>query len=314
MKINQIEAILRTKRGYYNNGRLKKGVKWLSKHFNVTEDQVVEAIQNIRNDSLETTAVARVKTKHKIKRLFFDIETSPNLVYAWRIGYNLTLDHNMIVKERAIISVAYKWEGDSTVHCITWDKNQCDKSLLEEFIKVLHTADEIVAHNGKKFDEKWLRTRCIYHGIPTFPKYKSIDTLTKARSGFNFNSNKLDYIAKFLKVGAKLHHEGFDMWKKIIEKNDKTALETMCQYNKIDVIVLEDVFNAIKNYIVPETHVGVLNNKEKYSCASCGSYNLILYKNVVTSKGTIQRVMQCLDCGSFTTLSNTSYNQYLKSK
>lgn len=250
--------------------------------------------------------------KPVVKRLFWDIETSPNLVYSWRIGYNLSLQPHDIVKERAIISIAYKWEHEDEVKILTWDENQCDKKMLEEFVEVLHSADESVAHNGKRFDEKWLRTRCIYHRIPTFPRYKSLDTLLKAKQGFNFNSNKLDYIAKYLGVGAKLQHEGFEMWRKIIEDKDPEALEAMCQYNKIDVIVLQDVYHALKSYVNPETHEGVILGKEKHSCPYCGGEESELLKNTVTTKGTIQRVMECNNCSSTFTIANSTYLKSIK--
>ena len=251
-------------------------------------------------------------TDRKIKRLFWDIETSPNVVYAWRIGWNITLQPHDIIKERAIISIAYKWEHEDKVHTLTWDKDQCDKKMLQEFVGVLQSADESVAHNGKRFDEKWIRTRCIYHGIRTFPKYKSLDTLLRARQGFNFNSNKLDYIAKFLGVGAKLEHEGFSMWRKIIEDNDKEALKRMLEYNIVDVQVLEDVFHALQHYIQPETHAGVTIGQAKFSCPVCGSEEVTLLKNNVTSKGTVQRLMQCNDCDYSYNISNSSYKHFIE--
>lgn len=102
------------------------------------------------------------------KRLFFDIETSPNIVTSWRIGYNLNISPDNIIHERAIICVCWKWEGEDEVHSLTWDKNQNDKQLLKKFIKVLNSADEIIGHNGDRFDIKWLRTRCIFHDIDMF--------------------------------------------------------------------------------------------------------------------------------------------------
>ena len=45
--------------------------------------------------------------QHQIKRLFFDIETSPNIVFAWRIGYNLSLQTHDIIEERKIICISY---------------------------------------------------------------------------------------------------------------------------------------------------------------------------------------------------------------
>jgi uncharacterized protein YprB with RNaseH-like and TPR domain len=249
----------------------------------------------------------------QIKRLFFDIETSPNICYSWRIGYKISLGFENIIDERKIICISYKWEGSDKIHSLTWDKDLCDRQMLIDFIEVANQADELIAHNGDRFDIKWIRTRCIYHRIPMFPNYRTLDTLKKAKSGFNFNSNRLDYIAQFLGVGAKVKHSGFDMWKGVM-KGDKEALKEMVNYCEGDIIVLEDVFLTMQNYIKPNTHNGVLNNNFKYSCPTCGSEHTTLVKNNVTAMGTIKRLMSCNDCDYHYEISNSSYMLYLKFK
>ena len=114
---------------------------------------------------------------NKIKRLFFDIETSPNVGFFWQSGYKLNISTDSIIKERAIICICYKWENEDFSHYLTWDSNQDDKLMLEKFIQVANQADELVGHNGDKFDLAWIRTRCLYHNIPMFPTYVTIDTL-----------------------------------------------------------------------------------------------------------------------------------------
>jgi len=274
--------------------------------------------QNLRNryrlsKDQEKELIKMREGQHQIKRLFFDIETSAMIVYSWRIGWNITLSPDNIIQDWKIICISYKWEGENKVHTLDWGKEMCDKKLLEDFIKVANTADELVAHNGDRFDIKKIRTRCIDHRIPMFPNYKTLDTLKKAKSGFNFNSNKLDYIAKFLGVGAKLEHEGFTMWVKCMQ-GDKVALEAMKKYCEMDIIVLEDVFLTMQNYIKPNTHAGVLGNNLKYSCPCCGSENTSLLKNNITTMGTIKRQMVCGDCNHGYEISNSSYINYLKFK
>jgi hypothetical protein len=254
----------------------------------------------------------RIRTNQShIKRLFFDIETSPNVVYSWRIGYNLTLTPDNIIDERKIICISYKWEDSDKIYSLKWDKNQSDKQMLIDFIQQANQADELIAHNGDRFDIKWIRTRCIFHRIPMFPQYKTLDTLKKAKNGFNFNSNKLDYIAQFLGVGAKVKHSGFDMWKKVM-KNDPEAMDEMINYCEGDIIVLEDVYFTMQNYIKTNTHNGVINNNLKYSCPSCGSEHSELLKNNVTAMGTIKRLMECNDCDYNFEISNSSYILKLK--
>lgn len=264
-----------------------------------------------KRQEVELFKMREVQTQ--IKRLFFDIETSPNICYSWRIGYKISLGFENIIDERKIICISYKWEGSDKIFTLTWDKDLCDRQMLIDFIEVANQADELIAHNGDRFDIKWIRTRCIFHRIPMFPNYRTLDTLKKAKSGFNFNSNRLDYIAQFLGVGAKVKHSGFDMWKGVM-KGDKEALKEMVNYCEGDIIVLEDVFLTMQNYIKPNTHNGVLNNNFKYSCPTCGSEHTTLVKNNVTAMGTIKRLMSCNDCYYHYEISNSSYMLYLKFK
>ena len=127
----------------------------------------------------ELTKLKELRKYKNIKRLFFDIETSPMIVYSWRTGWKINIPTDNIIEDWRIICISYKWEGQEKVHTLSWDSNKCDKKLLEKFIKIANSADEIVAHNGDRFDIKKIRTRCLYHRIPMFPKYRSLDTLKR---------------------------------------------------------------------------------------------------------------------------------------
>mgnify|MGYP003645345268 CR=1 FL=1 len=251
--------------------------------------------------------------QEKIKRLFFDIETAPMIVYSWRVGYKLNIPTDNIIEDWKIICISYKWEGDDTVRNLTWDKDQCDKQMLIDFIKIANEADEIIAHNGDRFDIKKIRTRCIFHRIPMFPNYRSLDTLKKAKAGFSFNSNRLDYIARFLGVGQKVEHEGFDMWVKCL-KGDEQALKDMVHYCDGDIVVLEDVYFVLQNYIKNNTHVGTHNGKLKASCPGCGSEDISLLKNNFTALGTIKRLIECNTCGYDYETSNSAWRTFLEMK
>lgn len=250
------------------------------------------------------------------KRLYFDIETSPNIGIFWRSGFNLTITPQDIISERAIICVCWKWEGEDEVHSLTWDKNHCDKKLLKKFIKVLNSAEQAIAHNGDRFDLRWLRTRALFHRVGMFPKYDTIDTLKHAKSQFYFNSNKLDYIARFLGVGAKMETGGLDLWKKVCLEGCGDALEKMVEYCKQDVRVLEAVHNELKPYLKHQTNYAVLRGGEKYECPECGK--LPHYKSMrTTAAGTIQHRMQCSDrkgCKTQFSINNKTYMDFLKFK
>jgi len=180
------------------------------------------------------------------KKLFFDIEVSPDVVLSWGIGRKVSLSHDSIIQERAIICICWKWAGEDKVYSLKWNKG-CDKEMIQRFAKVADSADELIAQNGDNFDIKWLRTRCIYHNIPISPKFNSIDTLKMARQGFRFNANRLDYMGKFLGYGGKVE-TNYDMWKDILLQNDAKQMNLMVDYCKEDVILLEKVYNRLQQY------------------------------------------------------------------
>jgi DNA polymerase elongation subunit (family B) len=179
------------------------------------------------------------------KRLFFDIEVSPNLVLSWGIGNKVSLSHDSIVQERAIICISYAWEGGE-VQSLRW-KGGNDKEMVKKFSKILNSADEVVTQNGDRFDIKWFRTRCIYHNVPLNVKFNSIDTLKLAKNGFYFNSNKLDYMGKFLGVGGKIHTD-YDLWKDIVLKDCPNAMDKMVRYCEMDVVRLQQVFDKLQAF------------------------------------------------------------------
>ena len=249
-------------------------------------------------------------SKVTFRRLFFDIETSPNIGFFWKSGYKLNVGPENIIQERSVICVCWKWEGEKTVHSLEWNKGN-DKKLIQEFIKVMNEADECIGHNSDNFDTKWLRTRCLYHRIPAFPFYQSVDTLKIAREQFNFNSNKLNYISQFLGIGKK-KETGYDLWKNIVLNNDIKAMKTMVDYCKQDVKLLEEVFNLMKTYALPKVHRGILEGGNKVSCPGCGGTHFKLSKTRVSARGYVTKQLHCPDCGQYHTVSESIYNKFVK--
>lgn len=241
------------------------------------------------------------KETTKIKRLFFDIETSPNLVFSWNVGYDIKLDYENIIKERAIICICYKWEGDPKVYSMEWNKGD-DKKMIIDFCNIINSADEIVGHNGDKFDIKWFRTRCLYHGVKALPEYRSIDTLKIARDKFRFNSNRLDYISKFLGFGSKIKTD-FDLWKNIVLNNDPKSMKYMVDYCKKDVALLEQIYLKLSGYTKHKTNVAVLVGGDKCDCPYCSSKKTHINGRVISAAGIEKYKMQCKNCGKYFTVS-----------
>lgn len=254
------------------------------------------------------------ETKRKLSRLFWDLEVSPNVLFSWRIGRKVSLIPDNIITERAIICVCYKWEHEKEIHSLTWDKNQSDKTLVKKLVKIVQSADEIVAQNGDRFDVPWLRTRFLYHGGIALPRLKTADTFQWSKRNFYFNSNKLDYIADFLGIGRKLHTD-YNLWKSIILHKDAKALARMVEYCKQDVVLLEKVWKRLSMTVQPKTHAAVLSGDgDSWACPRCESKNVRVAQTRVTASGTVQKQMVCSKCGGFHTINLKAYERCLEYK
>lgn len=229
--------------------------------------------------------------------LYWDLETSLELVTVFQLAHNDWIDPASIVRERYIICGSWNWDDESKIHSVSvldaprrYAKDPYDdKHVVETLHKVMQEADVIIGHNGDQFDTKYLKTRILYHGLSPLPPITSIDTYKVAKSTFMFNSNKLTYISKFLKLGEKIHTSP-GLWMRILN-GDKKAIKEMIVYNQHDVRLLKQVFKKLQPYVA--THL----NRElfgKTGCPRCGSKH-------VQSRGVhraISRVYQRFQCQS----------------
>lgn len=247
-----------------------------------------------------------------VRRLLFDIETSPNVVYSWQVGYKLNISHDNIVQERKVICMAYKWVGESKVTVLRWDDNQDDKAMLKKFLAVANEADEIIGHYIDGFDILWFRTRCLIHGLEPLPLYKTVDTKAWAAKYFYFNSNKLDYLGSILGYGHKLHTD-FQLWIDVMN-GSKRALDYMCRYCAKDIIQLEKVWNRLRFAVSPKTHAGVTGGHDKTSCAHCGSEDTRISKRRITAAGNVQWQYQCNSCGGYYSVTDAARKSHDKAR
>jgi len=312
MNKGEIKAFLRNKKGYLKEGgkRLRKVL--LNKGYTTTIQICKDAVREVNAELKDIPLSESTEEESKMRVLIYDIETSPNIGWFWRAGYKLNISPENITKERAIICVSYKWLGEDQVYNLAWDKDQCDRFLIQQFIEVMNEADVLVAHNGDRFDLKWIKTRALKHGLTNMLiDYASVDTLKLAKKKFNFNSNRLDYIAKYLGFEGKIK-TSIGLWTDIVFKKDAQALKDMITYCDEDVRQLENVYNALVNWEKPKGHLGVLQGKTKQTSPVTGGVNLKLIKVITTNRGTVKMVVKDLDSDTLFEMSENNYNKYLE--
>ena len=148
------------------------------------------------------------------------------------------------------------------------------------------------------------------------PKFNSVDILKLAKSGFYFNSNRLDYLGKILGFGGKEDTGGFGLWKGVMG-GEAQSLKDMVSYCERDVVLLEKVHQSLAAYTPHRTHAGVLNGGYKYHCPKCAGENTKRNRMKITAMGTTQVQMLCYDCkaakrGGWFTISEAAYRAYIK--
>lgn len=258
-----------------------------------------------------------------MRSLHLDIETSEDIVGSWRVGYNLNLSPDNILEERKIICVTYKWSDEKRGKIVWWEYDEnsedfylpfCDKNLCQVICDEMSKADEIVYQNGIRFDERWIRGRCMYHGIKMPHDFNRYDTMLKAKK-FNLNSLKLDYMGKFLLGERKVETGGLKLWRAVY-RGEEWAIKKMGKYCIQDTLLLEKVANRLKPYTELSTHVGVLDGQPHWSCKYCGSHDIRLSKHRVTKEGVNRYGMVCKksDCESHFTLTERKYKNWLKER
>jgi hypothetical protein len=233
---------------------------------------------------------------NKPKILLFDLETSPNLSYTWG---RWEQDVIAFKKEWELLSVAYKWLGEKTVHCITRPdfKDKTDKSLVVALKKLLDEADIVIAHNGDEFDIKKANAKFIEHDLGPTTAFQKIDTKKIAKRYFKFNSNSLDDLGNLLGLGRKMKTGGFDLWLDCMAGKPE-AWRKMAQYNKQDVLLLERVYLKLRPWMDNHPNVSFLKDEFPDGCPKCGYGNLRSsgFKYNLTGK---YRQYRCSGCGGY---------------
>ncbi len=232
----------------------------------------------------------------KPKIVFLDFETAPIVATTWTL-YPKALSHSNILKDWYIICGAYKEVG-KPVKAIAITKPGSDKQLCKEFRAAIADADILVGHNLDKFDIKKFNARLIQHKLPPLPLIPTVDTLKEVRKIASFTSHRLDYLGKLLVGSGKIHTE-YNLWLDVMA-GDKIALNKMVKYCKGDVVLLEQVYNALLPYMKTHPHVGAIGGAHiAESCNKCGSTHLKRNGIRVTASGLQKQELQCMNCGGY---------------
>lgn len=226
------------------------------------------------------------------KVLSLDLETKPALVYTFQ-AYDTNIMPDQVIDPGGVMCFAAKWVGQKgMVFASEWTHSR--KDMLQILYDLLDEADAVLTYNGNRFDLPKLQGEFLLAGMKPPAPVTSIDVLKTVKK-MGFMINKLAFIGPLLNLGSKLKHEGFGLWRSVME-GDAAAQRRMERYNKQDVTLLEKLYLRVKPYIIDHPHLG----DGQGLCGSCGSDHL-QQRGWRRSKFFKTQRLQCVDCGSWQT-------------
>lgn len=239
--------------------------------------------------------MSKAKGKLGPKILIIDIETSPNLAHVWSL-WNVNVGLNQLLESGEVICFAAKWYGaKKTMFFSTYHNGK--EQMVQAAHDLLSEADIVVHYNGKRFDIPHLNREFLEAGLEPPAPYAQVDLYQTAKSKFRFPSNKLDYIAQTLDIGAKTSHAGHTLWIDCLNGKPK-AWKTMKEYNIHDVVLTETLYARLLPWIHPHPNVSIYSDILEDNCPNCGGTELRQQGKAYTSLGIYQR-FKCADCGKW---------------
>ncbi len=243
------------------------------------------------------------------KVLVFDIETAPIIAHVWSLWEN-NVALNQVEADWHCLSWSAKWKDAPDTEVMYMDqrsvaKVEDDTLLLEGIWELLDEADVVITQNGKSFDQKKLNARFIIQDIKKGhppSSFKHEDTKIIAQRHFAFTSNKLEYMTdKLCTKYKKLKHKkfpGHEMWTECLKGNQE-AWKEMEEYNKHDVLALEELYNILAPW---QGNSGVnfnLYHDDLDNVCKCGSKEFIKNGFYYTATAKYQK-HKCKGCGAET--------------
>ena len=228
-----------------------------------------------------------------MKLLVVDLETRPIEARVWGLwGQNIGI--NQITDPGGVLCFAAQFIGEREMHFASqWDDGA---AMVRKAHRLLTEADAVVGWNSDRFDLRWLNRCFVEQGLSPPPPFVKVDLMKSVKRNVMLPSYKLDFVARWLGVGAKQRTGGFDLWSDVLA-GDPKARAKMGRYNRHDVRITAAVFDVLAakgwvkglpNHAIDGGHV----------CPHCGSEKL-QRRGYSVSKTRRYARWACRSCGGW---------------
>jgi hypothetical protein len=88
------------------------------------------------------------------------------------------------------------------------------------------------------------------------------------------------------------------LWLKVWREKSRKDLALMLKYCDKDVLIVEGLYNIMKNYLKPKSAL----NADRGVCPSCASSRVIKNNTRISAKGVKVYQLQCKECNKYFTV------------
>ena len=255
----------------------------IAKQLGMGKTQVNDVLKAYREGTLQL----QPPEKKKPKILYWDLESS--LMGTLTFGlWNQNITGNRITKHSHLLSNSWAFD-DEPPQGVRLTPEQVrdgdDLDVVVDTIRAIEQCDVMITFNGRKYDQKLLKTRALVHNLPPI-KFPSahIDIMQEVKSNFRFPSNSMQNVSLYLGEHGKLATTGRNLWERCYKWEDyedcDKALAEMLEYGLIDIIATRDLFKRMKGWFKSSVNLGLItkdingeNTKDNHTlmCPHCAS-------------------------------------------
>lgn len=126
-------------------------------------------------------------------------------------------------------------------------KRSYDRDLAVDVFDTLRECHILYAHNGERFDIRWLRTVALKYNLE-MPRVKLVDPCSIAWRSYRLGRNSLEAVADFLELPQTKLHLSPDIWRAAVLDDDDAAWSKLVERCESDV----DLLNAISRRVTAD--------------------------------------------------------------
>lgn len=250
------------------------------------------------NPECETNYFRVPETRTSARILHFDIETAPMRVWSFD-NHPDFISHQMLDRDWFVICWSSIWD-DATkpVSAVLTPEEAIsgnDLRIVEQAWMLLDSADIVVAHNGKSFDQKKMNDRFIFYGLPPLTQYRVVDTKEVFQRVSKSSWNGQDFLSKKFGRPGKIKTD-ISWWFECM-KGSQEYLDKMVEYCEGDIFDLRENYHIIRSWDTQHPNLGVYAQTDAPVCPVCGSSELEPVEKTYKTQTNEYAQFRCTNCG-----------------